>query len=188
MKFSGNKTKMLYYLSFIILFSSVAITMASYFWVKDEKLKSTLKLSGSILLILGTIFVFKAGRKYTEHECKHYENCFNPKLDKVIYYISFVVLFSFVAITIASDFFIKDTQLQKLLTILCPVILFISAFFIARIDYKYSEYQCNHCGSYFKPTFSEYFWGVKLWKSGQTKYLVCSKCGKKGWCKRKFKF
>ena len=71
---------------------------------------------------------------------------------------------------------------------LCPVVLFISAFFIARIDYKYSEYQCGHCGNYFKPTFSEYFWGVKLWKSGQTKYLICSKCSKKGWCKRKLKF
>ena len=108
--------------------------------------------------------------------------------NKIIYYLSFVLFFSAILIIIISDFLIKNEKLQTILTILGFFVLLISAFFIARIDYNYSEYQCGHCGSYFKPTFSEYFWGVKLWKSGQIKYLKCHKCDRKSWCKRKLKF
>ena len=62
------------------------------------------------------------------------------------------------------------------------ILCVISIFYAAKIDYKTGVYECRKCGHIFKPDFRAYIWGAHTLT---TRYLKCSKCKEKSWCRRR---
>ena len=62
------------------------------------------------------------------------------------------------------------------------LLVLISVFYAAKVDYETGVYECRKCGYTFKPTFKAYFWGAHTLTS---RHLKCPKCKEKSWCIRK---
>ena len=62
------------------------------------------------------------------------------------------------------------------------VLVLISIFYAAKVDYETGVYKCRKCGHTFKPTFKAYILGVHTLT---TRHLRCPKCEEKSWCSRK---
>lgn len=62
------------------------------------------------------------------------------------------------------------------------VLVLISIFYAAKVDYETGVYKCRKCGHTFKPTFKAYILGVHTLT---TRHLRCPKCEEKSWCRRK---
>ncbi len=68
------------------------------------------------------------------------------------------------------------------LIVLSTVLLFITIFYAAKVDYSTGAYECRKCGHTFKPTFRAYILGMHTLT---TRYLKCPKCEAKSFCRRK---
>ena len=62
------------------------------------------------------------------------------------------------------------------------VLVLISIFYAAKVDYETGVYKCRKCGHTFKPTYKAYILGVHTLT---TRHLRCPKCEEKSWCRRK---
>ncbi len=70
----------------------------------------------------------------------------------------------------------------QLVIIIGAVIVFlIPCFYALKLEVSVGAYKCKHCGHENVPTYSE---AVKAMHMGTTRYLKCSKCGKKSWQKK----
>ena len=68
------------------------------------------------------------------------------------------------------------------LTAFSAVLVLITIFYAAKVDYETGVYECRKCGHTFKPTFKAYILGVHTLT---TRHLKCPKCEEKSWCRRK---
>ena len=77
---------------------------------------------------------------------------------------------------------IINTAIAITLTAVSTVLVLISVFYAAEVDYETGVYECRKCGHTFKPTFKAYIWGAHTLT---TRHLKCPKCEEKSWCRRK---
>ena len=67
------------------------------------------------------------------------------------------------------------------LTLISVAAVLAAISYAAKVDYETGNYQCRKCGSIFKPSFREYFFGAHTLT---TRHLKCPKCNRISWCKR----
>ena len=71
-----------------------------------------------------------------------------------------------------------------ILIVLALIPVFITTFFILKIDYETGVYECRNCGHIFKPTAKAYIFGAH---TPTKRCLACPECGTKTWCIRRHK-
>lgn len=73
----------------------------------------------------------------------------------------------------------------QLVAILGACILFLlPCFYALKLEVSVGAYKCKNCGHEIEPTYSEALWSMH---KGTTRKLMCSKCGKRTWCKKVLK-
>ena len=87
-----------------------------------------------------------------------------------------------VTVAVLAEENMVPASLAVVLTVVSMLFVIASVLFAAKVDYETGVYECRKCGHKFKPTFSEYFWGMHTLKK---RYLTCHECGEKTWCLRK---
>ena len=103
---------------------------------------------------------------------------------KIILSVIGVVISTALLVTsaILAENMVIGPQLATALIIVSEALVFGTVLFAAKVDYETGVYECRKCGHVFRPTFKAYFWGAHTLT---TRYLKCSKCEEKSWCKRK---
>ena len=66
---------------------------------------------------------------------------------------------------------------------LCVVFL-IPCFYALKLEVSVGAYKCKNCGHEIVPTYTE---ALNAMHMGTTRYLKCSNCGKRTWCKKVWK-
>ena len=70
----------------------------------------------------------------------------------------------------------------QLVTIIGTCVLFlIPCFYALKLEVSVGAYKCKNCGHEIVPTYSE---ALRAMHRGTTRYLKCSKCEKRTWCKK----
>lgn len=87
-----------------------------------------------------------------------------------------------VASTILSENEIINTAGASVILSVSVLLVLISVFYAAKVDYKTGVYECRKCGHTFKPAFKAYLWGAHTLTARR---LKCPKCKEKSWCIRK---
>ena len=86
----------------------------------------------------------------------------------------------FAGILIAA--FLMPEGVWQIVTILGICFLFlIPCFYALKLEVSIGAYKCKECGHEIVPTYSEALWAMHR---GTTRYLKCSKCNKRTWCKK----
>ena len=96
--------------------------------------------------------------------------------------ISLLIL---VFVSILADKKIIAATPTIILTTICMISTFVSAFFLSKAEHEISTFECKHCGHSFKPTTKEFITSAH---TSNSRYLKCPKCEKKSWCRREFDY
>lgn len=97
--------------------------------------------------------------------------------------IGFIASITLLIVTaILAEESIISAFLAVALTIISVILIFISIYYLAKVDYETGVYKCKNCSHIFRPSFRDYIFGMH---TITTKYLKCPECGKSTWCKRK---
>ena len=96
----------------------------------------------------------------------------------IIMIVSIISLFA--GITIAA-FLIPEGTLQLVTVLGLCVVFLIPCFYALKLEVSVGYYKCKNCGQEIIPTYSEALWAMHR---GTTRYLKCSKCNKRTWCKK----
>ena len=107
----------------------------------------------------------------------------NNKRKIIISVIGVVISITLLAISsILAEEKIINPAIAITLTAVSAVLVLITIFYAAKVDYETGVYECRKCGHTFKPTFKAYIWGAHTLT---TRHLKCPKCEEKSWCRRK---
>lgn len=73
--------------------------------------------------------------------------------------------------------------MEEIIIIAISIFIFFAAVFVALkvVEKDKGEYECNTCKHKFEPSFKEIILSMY---SDNTRYLNCSNCKKKTWCKK----
>ena len=120
----------------------------------------------------------------TDHNPPHYTKMSNKK--KIVLSVTGVVLSTAFLVTTAilAEEDIIGATASIVFTLISVILLIIMIFYAAKVDYETGAYVCRKCGHTFTPSFKAYILGPHTLT---TRYLKCSECGEKSWCKRKTK-
>ena len=99
----------------------------------------------------------------------------------VIIIVSMIALLAGVLI---AAFLIPEGVWQLVTIIGICVVFLIPCFYALKLEVSVGAYKCKNCGHEIVPTYSEALWAMHM---GFTRYLKCSKCNKRTWCKKVFK-
>ena len=81
----------------------------------------------------------------------------------------------------AAAFFIQEGPWQ-LVAILAVVVVFLTpCFYALKLEVSVGAYKCKNCGHEIVPTYKE---ALNAMHMGTTRYLKCTECGKRTWCKK----
>ena len=93
-----------------------------------------------------------------------------------------IILAIIVLIAVLAENKVISEKVSEILSIALTIPLLLVCLYAGRIDYESGLFECRKCGHIFKPTKSEYIWGLH---SITTRYLKCPKCEEKSWCIRR---
>lgn len=91
---------------------------------------------------------------------------------------SMIALFACILI---AGLLVPEGVWQLVIIIGAVIVFLIPCFYALKLEVSVGAYKCKHCGHENVPTYSE---AVKAMHMGTTRYLKCSKCGKKSWQKK----
>ena len=92
-----------------------------------------------------------------------------------------IILAILVFVAILTDNGTISENISNVIAIPLTILIFVVCLYAGSLEYSTSVYECRKCKHVFKPTKSEYIWGLH---SITTRYLKCPVCGKKSWCLR----
>lgn len=105
----------------------------------------------------------------------------NKKLMMYENVIGFSSTLSFLIQVLVAVFFVKNTTAQILLFILAFAFLIVGVSFALKIETETGYYECQKCHNKYVPKYSSVYFAMHL---GTTRYMKCTKCGKKSWQKK----
>ncbi len=87
--------------------------------------------------------------------------------------------------TISAAAFLVPEGVWQLVTILGACVVFlIPCFYALKLEVSVGAYKCKNCGHEIVPTYTE---ALNAMHMGTTRYLKCTECGKRTWCKKVLK-
>ena len=100
---------------------------------------------------------------------------------RVIMTVSITALIAGLFITV----FLIPEGIWQLVAILGVCVMFLlPCFYALKLEVSVGAYKCKNCGYEIVPTYSEALWAMHR---GTTRYLKCTKCNKRTWCKKELK-
>lgn len=96
----------------------------------------------------------------------------------VIMVVSMLALFSGLLVV---KFLIPEGVWQLISVIVICIVFLIPCFYALKLEVSVGVYRCKKCGCEIVPTYKE---AVNSMHMGTTRYLKCTKCNKRTWCKK----
>ena len=96
----------------------------------------------------------------------------------IIMIVSMISLFAGIII---AAFLMPEGTLQLVTVLGLCVVFLLPCFYALKLEVSVGYYKCKKCGQEIIPTYSEALWAIHR---GTTRYLKCSKCNKRTWCKK----
>ena len=99
----------------------------------------------------------------------------------VIIIVSMIALFTGILLT---AFLIPEGVWQLVSVLSLGIVFLIPCFYALKLEVSVGAYKCKNCGCEIVPTYSQALWAMHR---GTTRYLKCSNCKKRTWCKKVIK-
>lgn len=99
----------------------------------------------------------------------------------VIIIVSMIALFTGILLTV---FLIPEGVWQLVSVLSLCIVFLIPCFYALKLEVSVGAYKCKNCGCEIVPTYSQALWAMHR---GTTRYLKCSNCKKRTWCKKVIK-
>ena len=95
-----------------------------------------------------------------------------------------ISMVSLIASLLAAAFLIPEGVWQFVVIIVACIVFLVPCFYVLKLEVSIGAYKCKYCGHEIVPTYKEALMAMHM---GTTRYLKCTKCGKKSWCKKVLK-
>ena len=108
----------------------------------------------------------------------------NKTLWSSMWVIMTVSITALIAGLFITTFLIPDGVWQLVTILGICVVFLIPCFYALKLEVSVGAYKCKNCGHEIVPTYTQ---ALNAMHMGTTRYLKCSKCNKRTWCKKVIK-